>query len=106
MDQELSHQQREGLIRELYDSEKKYLDTLEIVLNSYILPIRKNSKSSSLNFLGLKKPPCTEREMKWLFGNFEELLQVHVDNLLSLDERYRYKSMLFTINTYLHWKTG
>jgi hypothetical protein len=87
VDQEILHQQREGLIRELYDTEKKYLDTLEIVINNYILPMRKNSKSSSFNFLGLKKMPCTEREMRWLFGNIEDIQKVHVENLLSLDER-------------------
>lgn len=87
MDQEISHQQREGLIRELYETEKKYLETIEIVLDNYILPMRKNSKSTSFNFLGLKKVPCTEREMRWLFGNFEDIQQLHIDILASLDER-------------------
>ena len=87
MDQELSYQERERLIREFYDSEKKYVDTLDIVLNSYITPMRK-PKSSSFAFLG-KKPPCTEREMRWLYGNFEQVHQMHIENLLALDERYK-----------------
>jgi hypothetical protein len=90
VDQEIMHQQREALIGELYDTENKYLDTLDLALNAYILPIRKYGKGSSFNFLGMKKAPCTEREQRWLFGNFEQVHQVHVDNLGTLDERYIY----------------
>ena len=88
LDQEMTHQQRESIIQELLSTEKLYLETLNIVLNAYILPLRKNSNKSSFNFLGMKKLPCTEREMRWLFGNFEDILAVHTSNLSSLEERY------------------
>ncbi|KAG1099141.1 hypothetical protein G6F42_017879 [Rhizopus arrhizus] len=87
LDQEMTHQQRESIIQELLSSEQQYLDTLNIVLNSYIVPLRKNSNKSSFNFLGMKKMPCTEREMRWLFGNFEDIQAVHTDILSSLQER-------------------
>lgn len=79
------------------NTEKKYLDTLNIVLNSYILPLRKNSNKSSFNFLGMKKLPCTEREMRWLFGNFEDIQAVHSDILTSLNERYYIFAMIFLL---------
>ncbi|KAL9559631.1 hypothetical protein MBANPS3_000337 [Mucor bainieri] len=87
LDQEMTHQQRESIIQELLATEKQYLETLNIVLNSYILPLRKSSSKSSFNFLGMKKLPCTEREMRWLFGNFEDIQAVHTDILSSLEER-------------------
>ncbi|KAI7905093.1 Dbl homology domain-containing protein [Cokeromyces recurvatus] len=87
IDQEIMHQQREALIRKLYDTEKNYLQILDLVLNSFIMPLRKNINKSSLSFLGLRKPPCTEREINWLFSNFEDLHKVHFDNLTSLDDR-------------------
>ncbi|GAN02098.1 hypothetical protein MAM1_0016c01538 [Mucor ambiguus] len=87
LDQEITHQQRESIIQELLNTEKQYLETLNIVVDSYILPLRKNSSKNSFNFLGMKKLPCTEREMRWLFGNFEEIKAVHADILSSLQER-------------------
>ena len=57
------------------------------------MPLRKNSNKSSFSFLGMKKLPCTEREMRWLFGNFEDIQVVHSDILASLNERY----YIFTI---------
>ncbi|KAK4512689.1 putative component of NuA3 histone acetyltransferase complex [Mucor velutinosus] len=87
LDQEMTHQQRESIIQELLSTEKQYLETLNIVLNYYITPLRKNSNKSSFNFLGMKKLPCTEREMRWLFGNFEDIQAVHTDILSSLEER-------------------
>lgn len=93
LDQEMTHQQRESIIQELLSSEQQYLDTLNIVLNSYIVPLRKNSNKSSFNFLGMKKMPCTEREMRWLFGNFEDIQAVHTDILSSLQERYNFTNV-------------
>lgn len=81
------HQQREALIQELFNSEKKYLDTLNLVLNAYLLPIRKGGKSSSFLSLGSKKQVCTEREQRWLFGNFDQIHQDHTDNLKAMEER-------------------
>lgn len=87
VDQELLHQYREAIIRQLYEGEKKFLETLEFILNTYLFPLRKNTKTSTFNFLGIKKAPCTEREMSWLFSNLEALYQTHVDNMDILEER-------------------
>ncbi|KAG1453312.1 hypothetical protein G6F46_003823 [Rhizopus delemar] len=89
VDQEIVYQRRELLIQELYHTEKDYVkNVLQALQNVYILPLRKNTKQSSFSFLGMKKPPCTEREIFWLFGNLEELLEVHKSILNDLEERF------------------
>lgn len=91
IDQEIVYQRRELLIQELYQTEKDYVkNVLQALQSVYILPLRKNTKQSSFSFLGMKKPPCTEREIFWLFGNLEELLEVHKSILNDLEERYVY----------------
>ncbi|KAG2208496.1 hypothetical protein INT47_010192 [Mucor saturninus] len=87
VDQELLHQYREAIIRQLYEGEKKFLETLEFILNTYLYPLRKNTKTSTFNFLGMKKAPCTEKEMIWLFSNIEALYKVHIENMDTLEER-------------------
>ena len=87
-DQEMMHQKRESIIKELHNSEKMYIkNVLEVLRDSYILPLRKSAKQPSYGFLGMKKPPCTEREMNWLFCNFEDIIGVHQEILTSLEER-------------------
>ncbi|OBZ86915.1 FERM, RhoGEF and pleckstrin domain-containing protein 2 [Choanephora cucurbitarum] len=86
IDQEMMHQQRDALIRQLYETERKYLDKLETITNLFIHPLR-NNKQHTIKFLGAKKPLCTEKEMYWLFGNFEDMYQFHSDVVKSLEER-------------------
>ncbi|KAI9020805.1 Dbl homology domain-containing protein [Phycomyces nitens] len=87
IDHEMIHRQREALIHQLYTSEQAYLESLELVLSVFLDPLRKNSKQSSFNFLGMKKLVCTDRELKWLFGNFDEILEIHREILASLEAR-------------------
>ncbi|KAI8097995.1 Dbl homology domain-containing protein [Gilbertella persicaria] len=86
IDQEMMHQQRDALIRQLYETERQYFDKLDMLVNLYIQPLR-NTRQQSSKFLSIKKPPCTEKEMLWLFGNLEEIHQFHLGVLKSLDER-------------------
>lgn len=85
-DQELLHRGRESIVEQLYATEKKYVDDLDLVINSFILPLRNKGKPSTFGFLG-KKLPCTEREMLWLFGNFEDIAKIHRENLSIMSER-------------------
>ncbi|KAI8343849.1 Dbl homology domain-containing protein [Blakeslea trispora] len=78
IDQEMVHQQRDSLIRQLYETERRYLDRLEAITNLFIQPLRHN-KQHTIKFLGSKKPLCTEKEMLWLFGNLEDIYQFHSD---------------------------
>ncbi|GAA5810915.1 hypothetical protein MFLAVUS_004343 [Mucor flavus] len=89
IDHEYMHRSREAIIEQLLDSEKAYVESLELVMKYFLLPLRKDAKQSSFNFLGMKKMVCTEREFRWLFGNFEEVMTTHRLILQSLEERLR-----------------
>lgn len=86
-DHEYVHRDRENLIQSLLASEQAYLESLELVMKLFLTPLKKDAKQSSFNFLGMKKMVCTEREFRWLFGNFEELVHTHRLILQSLQER-------------------
>ncbi|KAF7725249.1 Protein T2 [Apophysomyces ossiformis] len=87
IDHELVHRQREALVHQLHASEQAYLESLNLLNKIFLQPIRKSSKQSSFNFLGVKKMICTEREIRWLFGNFDDILKIHTEILTSLEER-------------------
>ncbi|KAI7896749.1 Dbl homology domain-containing protein [Mucor mucedo] len=89
IDHEYIHRDRENLIESLLASEQAYLESLELVMKLFLVPLKKDAKQSSFNFLGMKKMVCTEREFRWLFGNFEELVHTHRLILKSLQERLR-----------------
>ncbi|KAI9268363.1 hypothetical protein EDC94DRAFT_514312 [Helicostylum pulchrum] len=88
IDHEYMHRSREAIVEQLLDSERAYVESLELVMKYFLLPLRKDAKQSSFNFLGMKKMVCTEREFRWLFGNFEEVMTTHRLILQSLEERY------------------
>ncbi|KAI8147610.1 Dbl homology domain-containing protein [Fennellomyces sp. T-0311] len=89
IDHELVHRNREALVQQLHSSETAYLESLNLVSNVFLQPLRKDAKQSSFAFLGMKKMVCTEREARWLFGNFDEILQVQREILASLERRLR-----------------
>ncbi|KAI8380067.1 Dbl homology domain-containing protein [Blakeslea trispora] len=89
LDQENIHRGRETLIESLLTSEQAYVESLELVMRMFLTPLRKDTNHSSFSFLGMKKMVCTEREFRWLFGNFEELVLAHRMILNSLEERLR-----------------
>jgi hypothetical protein len=82
------HRNRETVIERLITSEQAYTESLELVMKVFLQPLRKDAKQSTFNFLGMKKMVCTEREFRWLFGNFEEIVELHRTILSSLQERY------------------
>ncbi|ORY90992.1 Dbl homology domain-containing protein [Syncephalastrum racemosum] len=87
IDHELVHRNREALVQKLFTSEQAYLESLDLVVDVFLKPLRKDSKSSGFNFLGMKKMVCTEREIRWLFGNFDDILNVQREILKSLEQR-------------------
>ncbi|OBZ82583.1 FYVE, RhoGEF and PH domain-containing protein 4 [Choanephora cucurbitarum] len=89
LDKENVHRDRETLIESLLTSEQAYVESLELVMRLFLTPLRKDTNHSSFSFLGMKKMVCTEREFRWLFGNFEDLVQMHRSILSSLEERLR-----------------
>lgn len=86
-DQELGHRNREDIVHQLYASERAYIESLNLLLNVFLNPLRKDAKQSSFKLLGMKKMICTEREIRWLFGNIDEIIQTQRDILASLEER-------------------
>lgn len=76
------------MVQQLYNSEHAYLESLQLVANIFLNPMRKDAKQTTFSFLGMKKAACTERELRWLFGNFDQILQVQRDILTSLEQRY------------------
>ncbi|CDH55192.1 hypothetical protein RO3G_04521 [Lichtheimia corymbifera JMRC:FSU:9682] len=87
IDQELGHRNREEIVHQLYASERAYIESLNLLLNVFLNPLRKDAKQSSFKLLGMKKMVCTEREIRWLFGNLDEIIQTQRDILASLEER-------------------
>ncbi|KAI8381542.1 Dbl homology domain-containing protein [Radiomyces spectabilis] len=89
IDQERVHRNRESLVHQLFTSEQAYVESLDITDRIFLSPLRKDLKKSSFNFLGMKKLACTEKELRWLFINFDEIVQIHHDILRSLEDRLR-----------------
>ncbi|KAL1926986.1 hypothetical protein VTP01DRAFT_5316 [Rhizomucor pusillus] len=89
IDHEYIHRNRESIIQQLHASEQAYLESLNLIMGVFLQPLRKDAKQSAFSFLGMKKMVCTEREIRWLFGNFDEIHQVHKEILDSLERRLR-----------------
>ncbi|KAG1463763.1 hypothetical protein G6F46_005901 [Rhizopus delemar] len=86
LDHEYMHRNREMVVNTLIKSETSYSNSLLLVKQSF-LDVLKNTKQSTFGFLGMKKTICTEREYRWLFANYEELVEFHQANLKRLNER-------------------
>ncbi|KAI9323760.1 Dbl homology domain-containing protein [Dichotomocladium elegans] len=82
IEREMDHRRRETLVQQLLASEQAYFQSLKIIQQIFIEPLKKDAKQSSFNFLGMKKMICTERETRWLFGNLEEIITIHKDILV------------------------
>ncbi|KAI8144713.1 Dbl homology domain-containing protein [Fennellomyces sp. T-0311] len=89
IDCELLHQNREALIRNLYNAEQAYLDSLNQLVTLFMQPLRKDAQQPSSNFIGMKKIICTEQEIQRLFGNIEDILEVQREIVATLDLRLR-----------------
>ncbi|KAI9022884.1 Dbl homology domain-containing protein [Phycomyces nitens] len=87
IDHELVHQKREAFVQQLFFSEQAYLESLNLIKRVFLDPLRKDSKNSSFSFLGMKKMVCTDRETRWLFGNFDTIYDIHQKIHTSLQQR-------------------
>ncbi|CAO3671938.1 unnamed protein product [Rhizopus stolonifer] len=87
LDHEYMHRNREKVVDTLIKSEESYTNSLGLVRQFFLLPLKKDTKQSTFSFLGMKKVVCTEREYRWLFGNFETIVELHQFTLNSLKER-------------------
>lgn len=94
------YQYRQAIINQVYEGEKQYLETLSTIIDTYLTPLRKSLKTTSFNFLGIKKAPCTEKEIGWLFNNVEDIYKLHLGNLSMFSERYIYFLLLLLLSTY------
>ncbi|KAF9208063.1 hypothetical protein BGZ49_009928 [Haplosporangium sp. Z 27] len=85
------HLQRESLVRHLYDSEEDYLRSLRDIQSCYQKPFLlslQGSESKKTGLLGSSiKPVATKEEIETLFGNLEQLLELHEDMRSLLEQR-------------------
>jgi hypothetical protein len=83
MEAEISHLQRESLVRHLYDSEEDYLRSLQEIQSCYQQPLLHNlqhpdaSKKTLLGASAGAKPVATKEEIDTLFGNLDQLVVFH-----------------------------
>lgn len=84
---EKAHQNRESHLRELFLSEKNYVETLQLLKKCYLEPLRAEAKNQARKFLGMQKMVCTDNEVHALFSNLESILDIHQAMLCQLDER-------------------
>ncbi|KAF9907570.1 hypothetical protein EC991_010782 [Linnemannia zychae] len=82
---ERTHQQRESIVRHLYDSEEDYLRSLQDIHSCYKKPLLLNlqaaESSKKTGLLGTSgvKAVATKEEIDALFGNLDQLIEFHED---------------------------
>lgn len=83
---ERTHQQRESLVRHLYDSEEDYLRSLQDIHSCYKKPLLANlnaaETSRKTGILGTSsgvKAVASKEEIDALFGNLDQLIEFHED---------------------------
>ncbi|KAF9549773.1 hypothetical protein EC957_002838 [Mortierella hygrophila] len=88
---ERTHQQRESLVRHLYDSEEDYVRSLQDIYSCYKKPLLANlnaaESSRKTGILGTSgvKAVASKEEIDALFGNLDQLIEFH-ENIRSLLE--------------------
>ncbi|KAF9171039.1 hypothetical protein BGX21_007993 [Mortierella sp. AD011] len=92
MEAERSHLQRESYVRHLYDSEEDYLRSLQEIQSCYQKPLLLNLQSSETKKTGLLgssgiKPVATKQEIDTLFGNLDQLIELHEEIRSLLEQR-------------------
>ncbi|KAI9271390.1 Dbl homology domain-containing protein [Sporodiniella umbellata] len=88
-DHEYMYRKREQVVATLIKSEQSYTNSLALVQQFFLSPLKKETKQSSSINPFAKKPACTESSYNWLFGNFHDLIDIHQFILHSLNERMR-----------------
>ncbi|KAF0527764.1 Dbl-likey domain-containing protein [Gigaspora margarita] len=84
------NRKREAAVSEILNTERRYVDGLEKLVNIFLLPLREIcQKTSQKNGLLSIKPIASLEDIAALFGNIEQLLILHKSLLKSLEDRYR-----------------
>lgn len=56
-------------------------------MTQFYQPLMTAAKNNSFDLLGTRKPPCTEREAQYLFGNMKQIQALQHQFLTSLEDR-------------------
>ncbi|RUS16844.1 Dbl homology domain-containing protein, partial [Endogone sp. FLAS-F59071] len=88
IDAEFAFQRRETAIRELYHTEQAYVKGLKLLRDVFFNPLKQQVKQQANRggFLS-GKITCTDAEISLIFGNLEQILDVHDRMLKCLQER-------------------
>ncbi|ORX54529.1 Dbl homology domain-containing protein [Hesseltinella vesiculosa] len=104
LDHEYIHQARDTLIHELYQNEKAYVESLDLLVKLFIQPLRQQLEPppNSRFPRATKTPVCTQREMRWLFCNLEDIHRFHRSILTVVEQRLRIFGPTQIISDILH----
>ncbi|CAO3661296.1 unnamed protein product [Umbelopsis ramanniana] len=86
---ESRHRDRELLLYDMYQSEAQYIMDLVIARDAYLNPLRKQIPAQTSHGLLSGRIVCTDHELRLLFNNIEQLLELHQDYLAKLESRFR-----------------
>ncbi|RUP46060.1 Dbl homology domain-containing protein, partial [Jimgerdemannia flammicorona] len=89
IDAELTFQRREAALRELYDTERQYVKRLRLLQDVFLNPLRAAIKHQANRSFLSGKIICTEAEINLIFGNLEQILNLHQSLLKGLQERFQ-----------------
>lgn len=84
---ESRHRERELLLYDMYQSEAQYIMDLVIARDAYLNPLRKQIPAQTSHGLLSGRIVCTDHELRLLFSNIEQLLELHQDYLAKLESR-------------------
>ncbi|KAG2183972.1 hypothetical protein INT44_008983 [Umbelopsis vinacea] len=73
----------------MYQSEAQYIMNLVIARDAYLNPLRKQIPAQTSHGLLSGRIVCTDQELRLLFNNVEQLLELHQDYLAKLENRFR-----------------
>jgi hypothetical protein len=81
----------------MYQSEAQYIMDLVITRDAYLTPLRKQIPAQTSHGLLSGRIVCTDQELRLLFNNIEQLLDLHQDYLAKLETRFVYTCYFFSI---------
>jgi hypothetical protein len=85
---ESRHRERELLLYDMYQSEAQYTIDLVVARDAYINPLRKQIPAQTSHGLLSGRIVCTDQELRLLFNNLEQILELHREYLAKLENRY------------------
>ncbi|GAB5588655.1 Ras protein-specific guanine nucleotide-releasing factor [Umbelopsis nana] len=86
---ESRHRERELLLYDMYQSEAQYIMDLVVARDAYINPLRKQIPAQTSHGLLSGRIVCTDQELRLLFNNLEQILELHREYLAKLEDRFR-----------------